>query len=273
MRYNRALMEHPSSPWNDWYGASVYDSYVLDYGIYRALNRRLAELAEIASGSRVLDLACGTGATAASCLRRLPRDATLIGIDGSEAMVGIARSRIQDPRASFLVADAAAVETVVEGPFDRIVCNAAFAHFPSPMAVVRSLSRVAEPGTRLVFNLPAARVSGAEHEIHAFQIALERRLDDLTERSVAPVPSTLVASELEQKLAEVGFHDFTSERFTYRGRQGEFVELMKIPAMMALLAPELSNPARADLVEEAGDNVDHDQPVEVSWIYFSTVFR
>ena len=187
-------------------------------------------------------------------------------------MVGIAQSRIQDPRASFFVADAAAGHTVVDGPFDRIVCNAAFAHFPSSAAVFESLSQLAAPGARLVFNVPAARVEGLDHEIHAFQVALERRLDALVERSASPLPSEFGLDDVERQLADAGFGQLQKERFTYSGRQGEFVELMKIPPMMALLTPQLSAPDCAAVIEEASASVDHDQTVRVSWIYFSAVY-
>ncbi|MEZ5079999.1 MAG: class I SAM-dependent methyltransferase [Thermoleophilia bacterium] len=57
--------------------------------------RDLMAHAEFASAHRVVELGCGTGAMAAELLsRRLPRDATYLGLDVSSRMVGIASSRV-----------------------------------------------------------------------------------------------------------------------------------------------------------------------------------
>lgn len=60
----------------------------------------------------------------------------------------------------------------------------------------------------------------------------------------------------------------TAERFVYRGRQGELIDLMELPAMIARAAPEASVEGRAAAVAEARKDVDPAQPVEVPWGYF-----
>jgi len=254
--------------WRDWHNAEIYNSFVHDFPIYRELNQRLIELAELATARRVLDLACGAGATAQACLRRLSASAELIGIDASEAMVSLARSQIADPRARFEVATASTVTGVLSGTFDRAVCNAAYWQLASREAVLANLAELLEPGALFVFNVPAELVLGEPTDVHALQIALSRAIEAETERVFASNPPLLDPLWLDERLGEAGFELITRERFVYRGRQRELVELMKIPAMIGPLTPELTPEARHDVMTLTEERTDPEAAVEVPWIYF-----
>lgn len=256
------------SPWQGWINAEIYDRFVREHGIYEALNRRLVELADVAGARRVLDLACGAGATTLACLARLPPGGEVVGVDGSEAMVTVARAQVRDSRARFVVAPAAALEEVVEGPFDRALCNAAFWQFPAPLPVLLSLARVLAPGARLVFNVPAERVAGEPAPVHPFQVALAREIEARTGR---PFPSTATSLDPERLTAVLGEAGFTleqRERYTYRGRQGELMELMEIPAMIEPLTPDLPPRVRRAVLRRARRRADPAEEVEVPWVYF-----
>lgn len=276
------------SPWAGWKNAEIYDAFVSEHGVYRALNRRLVELAEVAAARRVLDLACGGGATARACLEVLPARGELVGVDGSEAMVRVARARVRDPRARFEVAPAAAVERVARGPFDRVVSNAAFWQFPDRRAVLAALARVAGAGALLVFNVPdellarprrgeaegerAARAAPAERTREAagptpFQVALARAVEARTGHP-PPAAPPVDGGRLEARLAEAGFEPVRREPFAYRARQAELMELMAIPAMLHRLAPDLPDPDRQAALTEARRRTDPDQEVTIPWTYF-----
>jgi ubiquinone/menaquinone biosynthesis C-methylase UbiE len=264
----------PDSPWSGWHNAEVYEAFTREHGIYRALNRRLADLAEVETAARVLDLACGAGATALACLSRMPGRSELVGVDGSEEMVAVARDRVRDPRAHFHVAGASALERVTAGPFDRAVCNAAFWQFPDPGSVLAALARILSPGGLLVFNVPAERldaaIGGAEpadSHLTPFQVALARAVERRT-RHPFPGHETLDPARLEQRLAESGFVGIERHPFAYRGRQRELMELMTIPAMIDRVAPDLSEAKRREALEEATRWTDPDQRVVVPWVYF-----
>lgn len=256
-----------TSPWAGWLNAEIYDDFVQEFGIYRALNRRLATLAEVATARRVLDLACGGGATAMACLERMQARSELLGVDGSEAMVSVARSQARDPRARFRVAAASDLERVAAGPFDRAVCNAAFWQFPDPRAVLAALARVLEPGARFVFNVPAERVAGEEPQVTPFQVALARAIEIRTGRPF-PTPEPLAPGRLEGELRDAGFELDRRERFAYNAHQSELMELMSIPAMIHRVAPELGDEDRQAALAEARRSTDPEQRVTVPWVYF-----
>lgn len=257
--------------WNDWYNAELYAGFTREYPVYGVLNRRLVETARIESAHRVLDLACGTGATALACLRRLPRDGELLGVDAAEAMVEVARAQVLDPRARFLVADAATVESALVpfgASFDRVVCNTAFWQLPDPASVLRSVGRLSETGALFAFNVPADRVEGEASTIHAFQIALAREVESRTDRLYAQRVVRFDPDELDAWIAAAGFALVERELFRYVARQEELTELMKIPAMIGSVAPGLSPEHRQEAIESAEGRVDQDATVEVPWLYY-----
>jgi ubiquinone/menaquinone biosynthesis C-methylase UbiE len=256
------------SPWQGWINAEVYDLFVREHGIYRALNRRLAELAEIAAARRVLDLACGAGATALACLAQLPADGELWGVDGSAAMVAVARAQVRDPRARFAVAAAAAIEEAVAGPFDRAVCNAALWQFPALPPVLAAVARLLVPGGLFAFNVPAERLAGEESPVHPFQVALARAIERKTHRPFSPSATSLDPERLGEWLAEAGFAPPKRERFTYRGPQGELMDLTEIPAMIEPMTPGLTAADRRAVLRQARRRTDPQEVVEVPWIYF-----
>jgi SAM-dependent methyltransferase len=255
-------------PWRGWDNAEIYDTFVREYRIYRDLNQRIVEVARLEGARRVLDLGCGTGATALSCLRVLDPDADLVGVDASEEMIEVARANILDPRARFVVAGAAGFEREVEGPFDRVVCNAAFWQFPAPGPVFRAVAAVTSPGARFVFNVPAERVRGERPRIHAFQVALARAIEARTGRPLAASPTQLDLDAIRGVARESGFEaSALVERVEVRSLQSELIELMTIPAMIRPLTPELDDDGRAEVVEDARRHLEEDEEVVIPWLY------
>lgn len=260
------MSSDPSSPWAGWINAEAYDAFVRERPIYRWLNRHLVELARLGDARRVLDLACGTGATARACLRALPREGEVVGVDGSAAMVGVARSRVPDPRARFEVAAASEVARSVAGPFDRAVCNAALWQFPDRAAVLAAVASLLVPGGLFAFNVPASRLRGEVADVHPFQVALSHEVEERgAERATGDEVDPL---RLDADLGEAGFRELERRRVVYEGRQGELMELMEIPAMLRRAAPDLRVEARESALAAARRRTDPDQAVEVPWVFW-----
>jgi len=257
--------------WRGWENAEIYDRFVRERRIYRWLNERLVERAALESARRVLDLGCGTGATTAACLRVLPPDAEVVGVDASAEMVALARAQNLDPRARFVVADAAALADAVEGTFDRCVSNAAFWQFPDRPRVLEALADRLDPGARFVFDVPAERVGESGAPFHPFQVALARAI---AERSGAPFERTSTPFDPAAFAAEArrfGLDLLACDRVEYEGPQGELVELMGIPAMIAPLTGDLDEGQAEQALAAAADATDPDERVRVAWLYLSLV--
>lgn len=259
--------------WRGWANAEIYDAFVRSASVYRWLNERLVARAGLEAAERVLDLGCGTGATAAVCLGRLPYNADLVGVDASPEMIAVARANTMDPRARFVVGDAGAADTVVEGPFDRVVSNAAIWQFGPIERTLGALARVCVPGARVVFDVPAARFTGEAPAVHPFQIALARGAERRLGRALAPETDAFGPERLEQAAGRLGYTDPIIEHEVWSGPQRELAELMAIPAMGAALDDELTDEQLAALVAEARAAVDLDATVDVPWVFLSLRFR
>ncbi len=84
----------------------------------------LAERMGLSGGEHVLDVACGTGAVALACARRLP-DGRVTGVDLSEGMLDRARSKAQEQSLYNLSFQCADLESMNAGAnaFDAACCG------------------------------------------------------------------------------------------------------------------------------------------------------
>lgn len=97
-------------------------------------------------GGRILDVACGPGATTKRLLRRFPAE-MVTGINISEAQLAAARERV--PGSSFLLMDAAQLAFADE-QFDAVICVEAAFHFNTRERFLQEAMRVLKPGGTLV---------------------------------------------------------------------------------------------------------------------------
>jgi arsenite methyltransferase len=111
------------------------------------LTRRLAELAGVAPGVRVLDVACGHGTTALLLAREL--DCVVVGVDlGARAIEQAAVAARADGlahRASFVVGDAEALP-VADAGFDVVLSECSLCTFPDKRRAVAEMARAVRPG-------------------------------------------------------------------------------------------------------------------------------
>ncbi len=258
------------APWRGRYNAEVYDAFTREYPIYGELNRRLARRAGVHGAWRVLDLGCGTGATAQACLARLGPDGEVVAVDASPEMIDLARGGTTDPRVAFHVAAAEELSAVATGPFDCTLCNAALWQFPAVQPVLGELARVLRPGGRFLFNAPSDRVAGQRPASHPFLVALARVYEETTGRTFQQPDTSLDPRLLDEMMIAEGFTEMTVTTGRYEGRQGELMTLMEIPAMIEPMAPDLDDDQRARLLAEARRRCDAAAPVTLDWTTFET---
>ena len=124
-----------------WTSGDAYEPYVGRW------SRRIAPLfldwLEVPSGSRWLDVGCGTGALSQAILDRCS-PAQVRGVDPSPAFAAHASERIVDPRARFVVGDAMQLpfETA---EFDATVSGLVLNFVPDPWDATVEMRRVSRP--------------------------------------------------------------------------------------------------------------------------------
>jgi ubiquinone/menaquinone biosynthesis C-methylase UbiE len=119
-----------------------------------------------------LDAACGTGRFAA---RLAARGHHVVGVDSSQAMLDVARTKVPD--ADFHLGDLDALP-VSDASVDLIVCALALTHVPDLGPVMREFARVLRPGGHVV-------ISDVHHEL-VFRGSVTRALGPNGEPGRAP---------------------------------------------------------------------------------------
>lgn len=104
-----------------------------------------------ADASTVVDLGCGPGQLV-PVLRSRFRDAEILGIDSSTAMIEQAEARNGDAAIRFETADVS--EWVPKLAVDVIVSNALFQWVPDPLAVIERLAGHVAPGGTFALQTP-----------------------------------------------------------------------------------------------------------------------
>lgn len=125
-----------------WSEGTAYEAYVGRWS--REVARRFVAWLDVAQGRRWLDVGCGTGALSEAILEAAePR--AVVGVDQSRAYVDAARSRMKDPRASFLTARAEDLPAAL-GVFDAVVSGLVLNFVPQAGRTLGGLVRVVRPG-------------------------------------------------------------------------------------------------------------------------------
>lgn len=124
--------------------------------------------AGVREGSRVLDVACGTGVLIPDYIRR---GADVTGIDISPEMIKLAERKYAGTGVRFICGD---IETADVGQgFDAIVVYNAFPHFPDPERLITHLSGLlAEVGVLTVAHGMSREKIDAHHHGSASKVSM-----------------------------------------------------------------------------------------------------
>jgi SAM-dependent methyltransferase len=111
---------------------------------------------ELQEGSRVLDVACGSGRTTLRIAQRT--GCSVHGIDIHAAAIAEAKSAADQAgltaRATFERVDGATTLPFDDGSFDALICIDAINHLPNRPAVLKEWARILKSGAVLVFTDP-----------------------------------------------------------------------------------------------------------------------
>lgn len=130
--------------------------------------RALLAALDIRPGSRVLDVACGTGAMTA--LVHELTQAPVLGVDISPKMIEIAREKYADSAwATFVRADF--VGMPLAQTFDFVLVYNAYPHFDDPAALAAQMARVLRPEGRFAILHSLSRAQLDAHHAHCMDVS------------------------------------------------------------------------------------------------------
>ncbi len=178
---------------------------VLTFGLDVGWRRRTVRSLDLPAGSRVLDLACGTGDL---CRVLTAAGYRAVGVDRSAGMLAAART------ASPLVRGDCLDLPVPDGRVDGLVCGFALRNFRSPEPFLAECARVLRPGGRVALlevSAPENPVLRAGHGLYFGRVVplvgglvSDRDAYRYLPDSVAYLPP---GPRLVEMLGEAGFAD------------------------------------------------------------------
>ena len=132
--------------------ARVYDPMNLVISAFQEprWRARAVKLTGARPGDRLLDVATGTGKVAADLHRRAQPGGTVLGVDISAGMIGVARRRFAGrPGLEFVVGDALALPTE-DGTFDAATIAFGMRNLPDYGRGFAEMARSVRPGGKVV---------------------------------------------------------------------------------------------------------------------------
>jgi ubiquinone/menaquinone biosynthesis C-methylase UbiE len=193
--------------------AKVYDTEILPVWSHR-FGRMLLRDLEIPPGSQVLDVACGTGYPATEILRRLDADSRLIAIDGSSAMLDVARTKIRETGAKnvfFRTESAVPKLSFADDVYDLTICNLGLADFPRPEVALVDFARVTTPGGEVRCTLPLRGTFQEFFDIYQEVLTKHDKHDTLARLQDHIASTFWEAEECYEWLETAGLKDATVE--------------------------------------------------------------
>jgi demethylmenaquinone methyltransferase / 2-methoxy-6-polyprenyl-1,4-benzoquinol methylase len=133
--------------------AGVYDllNTVMTAGLHHRWRERAADLARVGPGSRVLDVATGTGDLAIELARRVAPGGEVVGSDFSEAMLARARTKPKPAGVELRFEWGDALELpFADGTFDAATVGFGARNFSDLARGLEEMARVVRPGGRVV---------------------------------------------------------------------------------------------------------------------------
>src|SRR6202790_4062288 len=126
----------------------------------------LLRAGHVAPGMHVLDIATGTGLSAAAALAAVGPTGHVAAADVSPAMAERARERLgHAPNASVSVEDGQAL-SFADSSFDIVLCNLGLMFFPDPVRGLSEFRRVLRPGGRVAVSVNTVVERSYNHQIN-----------------------------------------------------------------------------------------------------------
>ncbi|HEX3225105.1 MAG TPA: class I SAM-dependent methyltransferase [Gaiellaceae bacterium] len=184
---------------------------------------RMLDLTEVGEGTRVLDVAAGSGG---QTLAAAHRGATVLATDISEAILAYAAAEARRAgleRVATRVLDGEALD-VEPGTFDAVISRLGIMYFPDKPRALAEQHRALRPGGRF------GAIVFAEAEANGFfsvPIGIIRRRAELPPPAPG-LPGPFSATGIGAQLDDAGFHDVSVERVAAPLRLSSAVECTRL---------------------------------------------
>lgn len=266
-----------SEGWNSETARS-YAEFCSRHNLYTETTTDLLSLAGISGDDRVLDLACGTGASTKAVLAALGPRGTVIGVDASYAMLTEAKKALRDARLAWETCSAESVDSLGV-VFDACICNAAIWQTDFARAIA-AIAKCLRPGGRLAFNIGESFLTGearivgpprpqfAPSSVPTMVVAAA-----ITDHKHVP-PAAAAGSQrltyhfVEQALTDAGFIAEVPRRLVYESTADQDVDWLSIPIFGQSIFPDLPPEALKAVLHKA-ERLADGKGRSTSWIAFA----
>jgi ubiquinone/menaquinone biosynthesis C-methylase UbiE len=175
--------------------------------IATAVSAELLRTADLKTGERVVDVACGTGLIARLAAQRVGPTGSVTGIDIAPEMIDVAKSveAVPEPRIDWRVADAKALPLPDES-YDVATCQMGLMFMDDRSGALAEIRRVLVPGGRIVVNTPGRIQPVFQH----MEEAIVEHINPDLGVFVRAVFSMDEPDTLTSLLTDAGFHDVSA---------------------------------------------------------------
>lgn len=177
----------------------IYEQHMVP-AIFARWAPALVDVAEVRTGQRVLDVACGTGVVTRLLAERVGSTGRVVGLDFNAGMLVAVRAAAPSLAIEWLEANAMNMP-LPDAAFDAVVCQQGLQFVPDKLAALREMRRVLVPSGRLAMSIWRS----VEHApgFRVLEEALARRIG--SEKAALP-PFTLSDGQVIQNMvAGAGF--------------------------------------------------------------------
>jgi SAM-dependent methyltransferase len=269
-----SLAEGEALGWRNPDNAAAYGRFVEEFPMYRLTSRDLVRRLGAVRGRTVLDLCCGTGATT-SALLEVIGDGRVVAVDGSPAMLHVARQVVRDERVTWIESPAEALVDTFDGrlpPIDAVVCNSAIWQTRMP-DVLPSVSSLLPVGGRVVFNIGTEFLAGLEAatvrtrpDLHLLMLAAAI-LDHGHVPRGGPAGHRMSVTAVEDLLRHAGLEVSPPEIVEYETSIEQSEAWLSIPIFTERFHG-LTYEQRMDCLRTASSRVDRGGQDPVRWAIF-----
>ncbi len=219
----------------------------------------------------VLDVGTGTGVLARAAVQRWP-EASVIGLDGSAGMLGVARAeaeaRLTDQQRSRLGWQAALAERLpfADGRFDVVISSFVYQLVPDRLAALREAHRVLVPGGMLAYVTWLAADDDFEPQRIFDELVEEDGLDESLEEEDARSGDIASTGAAAAQLRRAGFREVSVRAgwLEHRWTAGSYVRLLERYEAADLFAT-LDRPTRAKLRTRVAERYAVLRPDAFAW--------